>query len=195
MKLPAGQPPDRRPHTYCPGCLRAGTLRRRYLKRGADYFVCGSCGYRGYRTIFIDPKVNWWLDKQREVWHESVGVVVRNDRGRILMFHRRLFPPQVTIPAGHREVALSVGQNAVKELAEETGLTGLHLTPLFEFDSPGDQCIRGADYHHWHAFITQVIGEPGVTINYEGKQPFWATPAEALKLELTPPVRQIMRKL
>jgi 8-oxo-dGTP pyrophosphatase MutT (NUDIX family) len=195
VKLPFELPTHGHPHRYCTHCFAAGTLKRHYLKRSADYFVCSKCGERSFRSIIHDPKVAWWTDEKGELWHESVGIFIVSDDDALLLFKRRLYPAQYSIPAGHTEVALSTEANARKELVEETGLAPSTLKYLAQIDVAQDQCMRGADSHRWHLYEARVTGRPSVTINYEGREPVWVSVAEAKNLDLAPAIRTLINQI
>lgn len=60
------------------------------------------------------------------VWHRSVGLVVLNSRGEILLekraLHKDLFPGAYDIPGGHVKHGSDSDQTALEELREELGL-------------------------------------------------------------------------
>jgi 8-oxo-dGTP pyrophosphatase MutT (NUDIX family) len=194
MKLPF-DPPDRRFRLYCPHCHKNHVLTRHYPKHDPDFWICSNCGKTTQRVIFLDPRTPWWIDDHREIWHESVGVFVLNDAGKVLLFRRRLWPPKVTIPAGHLETAFTAEENAHKELDEETGLKGVRLKHLGDYDISGDSCIRGADYHRWHVYAGRVKGEPEIMLDHEGKESFWVPVDKALTLDLAPAIRYLFERV
>jgi len=55
--------------------------------------------------------------------NKSVGVIVQNDGGDILLLHRARFPFGMAPPAGHIDDHGSPEQAAVTEVFEEVGLT------------------------------------------------------------------------
>lgn len=57
-------------------------------------------------------------------------VVVFN-KGQILVVERREDKSKVGLPGGGRETGESVEQNAIRELAEETGIIATNIVPLY----------------------------------------------------------------
>ncbi len=152
-------------------------------------YECSACHTVSDRRISTDPSLRWWLDQDRNLWHESVGVFLFNRKGSILCFELTKFPFGLTIPAGHREEGETSEETARRELLEETGLHGEKLQSLGEADISGDSCSRGADMHRWHVFAG-ILPSGDIHIDpAEGKNPVWISLAEASHKELTVPVR------
>lgn len=177
---------------YCISCFSSKV--KRILTDGLTYYHCDSCGKELERSLVIDNKIVWWVDtKTREYWHESVGIFVFNRDNQALFFKRKIFPFVFTIPAGHLDVG-EKPKNAVKrELLEETGITVKELKLITQKNIIGDECRRGADIHKWHLYSTTVESATNIKINNEGAQPIWLTLSEALKKELTVPVREFIK--
>lgn len=87
-------------HAYCPMC---GGL----LQPAGRAQVCASCGQTHHR----DPKV-------------GVGVVARDDSGRLLLVQRRIEPGSGlwSLPAGYVDAGENPRAAAARECLEETGL-------------------------------------------------------------------------
>jgi 8-oxo-dGTP pyrophosphatase MutT (NUDIX family) len=94
--------------------------------------------------------------------HTSVGALIFNDQGEILLFQRGTPPWGVAGPAGHRDG--DSHQNAiVKEVREEVGLQVISVEPvaIFDFQKPCRRPSQGKPYHDWSFFLTRVEeGEP-----------------------------------
>ncbi|MFI9646232.1 NUDIX hydrolase [Streptomyces sp. NPDC052040] len=190
--LPPGALRDTTVRHYCLRCHRAAVEWRTAGAR-CDC-VCRACGHTADRALVLDPALRWWTDDEGEYWHETAGVFVRDVRGRLLFFDRTAFPFGLTVPAGHVESGEDPDAAAVRELREETGISGLRLERLASTPVPGDGCRRGADAHLWHVYRTAdaVEADLAVELGPEGTTALWLTPEEARDHPLTPAVRQLL---
>lgn len=174
---------------YCSECLKP-TVDLRTTEAGKEY-VCRSCGAASKRRVELEPSMRWWIAEDRELWHESVGVLAFNPEGKLLIFELTKFPFGATVPAGHRDADEPAEAAALRELREETGLEPKKTEFLGEVDIPGDSCGRGADIHRWSVFISFVDSPEVVLDSSEGMNGRWFSPDEAAEQELTLPVRRI----
>ncbi|HUD11706.1 MAG TPA: hypothetical protein VMS08_04815, partial [Candidatus Saccharimonadia bacterium] len=69
------------------------------------------------------------------------------------------------------------------------------LVHVKDLDVSPDQCMSGADSHHWHLYQARVLGRPEVKINYEGGGAVWADLTKAKKLDLAPAIRTILDRV
>ena len=91
--------------------------------------------------------------------HKSVGVIIKNDAGEILLIERKKFPFGFAPPAGHVDDFASPEACARGEVEEEVGLTVTTLTLLHE-ETKQNPCRReGGDHHHWWVYEAEVTGE------------------------------------
>lgn len=188
MKLPF-TPPLNEYHQYCANCF-AETVQA-VINNARTYYACHHCGQTLERSIVIDPKIRSWIDKTGEYWHESAGVFVRNPEGKFLFFQRTVYPFSLTIPAGHVNSDEQPALAAQRELAEEVGLS-IPVKDIHSISSDnirGDSCRRGADDHHWHAYLTVLPKAVNVHILEEGQDPVWLTPSQVVQKDVTVPVR------
>ena len=59
----------------------------------------------------------------------------------------------------------------------------------------GDSCSMGADAHVWHVFLLKVGNAPPIRVEeVEGNTPIWLALDDALKGQLTSPVRYIIQR-
>jgi ADP-ribose pyrophosphatase YjhB (NUDIX family) len=91
--------------------------------------------------------------------HTSVGILVYNGAGELLMIERGSFPYGMAIPAGHVDAYASYEQAALAEVREEVGLQILNLKLVAE-GRRENPCRRpGGDWHYWKIFSGHASGE------------------------------------
>ena len=194
MKFHSGWQADGRRHEYCTGCHVEAV--ERITEDNETYFDCRACHQRDKRRVVLDPGMKWWVGEDREYWHESSGVFVRNPDGRFLFFRRMIYPVgALTVPSGHVDTGEEPDDAAARELAEETGIHAPGIERVACDDIVGDSCRRGSDAHRWHAFLL-VLASPldlaDVTVSGEGEEPVLLTLAQARTGQLTYPVRYVI---
>lgn len=192
MKLNFNWDNDNKFHQYCIGC-HAEAIKHIKID-GKSQYRCDSCHETYDRSIVIDPEVVWWVDEDKEYWHESSGVFIQDLSGKILLFERTAYPFSMTIPAGHVDTGETPIIAALREVQEEVGIKNLQLETIVEEDIWGDECRRGADVHRWHAYLATVSERPRVKLNDEGVSSRWLTIEEALASEIVLPVRRILER-
>lgn len=178
---------------YCLKCFNE-TVERVY-KDNLTFYKCNSCGSVLERSLVIDDKINWWVDSERNYFHESSGVVVINEKGQILCLLRQIFPFAYSLPAGHVDANEDPRVSAVRELMEEVGLKDAGINFISEFDMPGDSCRRGSDNHKWHLYEAKIQSGRQLIINDEASKYDWLYPSEILKLgNITYPLEYVIKK-
>lgn len=181
---------------YCLSCF-ANRIER-FSRDNDTYYICRSCGAVAERSLVVDNDIVWWVDDDRTYWHESVGVVVVDEKKRILCLFRRIFPFAYAIPAGHLDRGESPEFAARRELQEETGINVLQdqkLEHLVDIDIPNDSCRRGSDHHRWHLFRYKLDHEPNIILSDEAASMRWCTIFELKDLKLlTFPLEVILEK-
>jgi 8-oxo-dGTP pyrophosphatase MutT (NUDIX family) len=144
-------------------CFICGGAEPQPIQTGeGQQFLCPA-GHLSPRAFIFDGKARHTFDGERLI-HETVGALVQRPAGGellTLLFLRRKFPFQYTIPAGHLEEREPVAEMA-RELEEETGLTVNNAVLLWPDDLPllFDPCRRGADWHRWRLFQVSAAGLP-----------------------------------
>jgi ADP-ribose pyrophosphatase YjhB (NUDIX family) len=164
------------------------------VETGKELYACNLCGYKGGRQILVTPDLRYDFTPEGLWRHFSVGGVIERN-GRYLLFNRRKYPFQYTLPAGHWNWQEADPQDAlVREVYEETGLRVITAKLLYQEDVLGDTCRRGSDIHYWHLYRCICEGEPR-TDEDEGDFISWYTPEQIRQLELTTPTRYFLMKL
>lgn len=193
MKIEFSLPNDNKFHQYCSTCHSENI--HRIFEEEKTFYLCDDCHNKSPRLIVIDPQTVWWIDEiTKEYWHESVGVFVINEEGKVLLFERTIYPFAFTIPAGHLDTGEDAETAAKRELQEEAGIEIRNVKLFSEEDVIGDECRRGADNHKWHLYTTKVENIGEIKINDEGVKPVWLTLEEAQQKELVYPVKYFIEK-
>lgn len=178
---------------YCIECF-ADKIQR-VFKKNLTYYRCSLCGKTSERSLAIDNKIVWWVDKNtREYWHESVGIFVFDSGNKALFFERIMYPFAFAIPAGHLDTGENPEMAVKRELREEAGIRINNVKLFSEEDVIGDRCRRGADNHRWHLYTAKFKSIGKIKINEEGSKPAWLSLEDALKKDLVYTVRYFIQK-
>lgn len=176
MKIDFEIPSDGKMHRYCLNCMSQEVGRETI--DGKTVYPCRNCGSSNNRTLYFNTH-KYWVDQDRELWHESSGVFVRNAEGKYLFYQRNEYPYSLTVPSGHVDIGETPEGAAQRELAEETDISG-ELQLVATDDVVGDSCSAGADVHRWHAFsMTLSPSQAKVQIHEEGDRALWLSLQEA----------------
>ncbi|WP_214417321.1 NUDIX hydrolase [Sphaerisporangium fuscum] len=112
--------------------------------------------------------------------NRSVGVLITDPAGRLLMFDRNTFPPGVAGAAGHIDGHGDEFDAARAEVSEELGLTVTSLSPVCS-GWRDNRCRRlpGAEGigHYWHIYRAEVTGTLTPSAR-ETRNVRWLTPAD-----------------
>jgi ADP-ribose pyrophosphatase YjhB (NUDIX family) len=148
-----------------------------------EIFVCHANGHRSARAYFFDGKAKYAFING-ELVHDVVGALIRRNSGetqQTLLFLRRKFPFLYTIPAGHQELDTEPETEISREVSEETGLTIVSSSLLWNEQLVlQDACRRGADIHRWHVFDVTAYGAP--RLSEEGRIIGWYRDEEIREL-------------
>ena len=191
MKVKGQIQRDDNPHSYCPECWRE--CIQPYTVKGREYYRCERCGYNDSRLIMFYPQMRYRILPDDELLHYSVGVVIEWE-GKILLFHRRLFPFRYTIVAGHWDLDDETPETAVaREIVEEAAIEIRLEKPVF-VETLKEPCRRGADFHEWRLYRA-TVDRNTATLSDEADIIGWYAPDEIRKLDLTIPTKHFLRKL
>lgn len=128
--------------------------------------VCPACGSIPAEGLGESSDGKWrcggdcpGLDSQKWCDHRSVGAVITNERGQILLFERGTYPFCVAGPAGHCDG--DTEEDAIRmEVEQETGLLVLRAELLARFWHHS-RCRRryaGSHGHMWTFYRVQSTG-------------------------------------
>ena len=182
---------------YCLHCY--STKVERAFKDGKTYYFCGDCQNTNERSLVIDNSINWWVDNENNYWHESVGVVILNNKNELLAIMRTIYPFAYSLPAGHLEKGEEPLTAAQREVKEEVGINipKESFKLIQEFQLPGDSCRRGGDHHLWHLYSAKTNHSANaVKLNDEASGFRWFNLDEITSSDdITYPLRYIVENL
>ena len=124
----------------------------------------------------------------------TVGALIVNDRGEVLLVRSYKWGEKYTVPGGHIELGERAEDAIVREVKEETGLDSVAEELLIV-----QQAIYAKDYHkHEHyIFMDYVCKAISTEVKLDGRelQSFiWLRPEDALKLDLEEYTRRFVLK-
>ena len=124
----------------------------------------------------------------------TVGAVVYDSQGRILLVRSRRSNDLYVIPGGHVELGERIEDTLRREVREETGLevTDIRLASIQQF-------IYGASFYRRRHFIfmdfTCRAKTEEVRLNWEHDAYVWASYEEAFRLPMDPYAKAPLREL
>lgn len=140
--------------------------------------------------------------------HTSVGTIVENEWGELLLIERAKFPFGLAAPAGHVDSHSGPLEAARQELLEEVGIKVKisDLLPVITNRYIANHCRRQqGDYHVWNVYHVRVknpriqrsLDETNAAgwYNKEQLQVITATSAQASKVPLEPIWRTFFEEL
>lgn len=114
--------------------------------------------------------------------HTSVGAVILDRKGNILMFERGTPPWGIAGPSGHCD-GDTYEQALRKEVSEEVGLqvTSARLIATFQIKKACRRAFATTPYHDWQFFVAEVTGEIHASVR-ETRNVRWYSPEEIEQL-------------
>lgn len=174
---------------FCFNCKKPSP---RQLEGERLRFYCDKCKKTTDRVLIFDPKMKYSFDKEGNYIHYGVGIFLINSEGKILLFLRRKYPFLYTIPAGHLLKGEPPRLAVIRETEEETNLKIKNPVLIFNGFVYGDECMGGADIHHWHLYAERVSAG-SVKLDREGIRWQWTSPGEVDLDMVTYPVKFFLK--
>lgn len=122
-------------------------------------------------------------ERDGKIIHFSVGAIVTNAQGQILLVDRKLPPPGFAGLAGHLDNGETPQQAIAREIQEESGLLVADIELVAEEFVPWNYCAAGVTGHHWYLFTATASGQPIPQLE-EVRSVGWYEPAALLTLPL-----------
>jgi len=124
----------------------------------------------------------------------TVGALIVNDKGEVLMVRSKKWGEKYTVPGGHIELGERAEDAIRREVKEETGLDSEPVELLIV-----QQAIYPKDYHkHEHfIFMDYVCKAKSNDVKLDGRELqeyIWISPGQALKLDLEEYTRNFVEK-
>jgi phosphoglycolate phosphatase len=127
----------------------------------------------------------------------TVGALIRNDEGKVLLCESHKWPGLYTVPGGHVELGETCEGALVREIKEEVGLNIkiLELLSIQQVIFPKEFWVSNSHF----IFFDYLCIAPGiqtVTIDSDEIQStVWADPAEALGLKIDRYLKHFITRL
>lgn len=124
----------------------------------------------------------------------TVGALIVNQNGEVLLVHSKKWGEKYTVPGGHIELGERAEDAIVREVKEETGLDS-EVDELLILQ----QAIYPKDYHkHEHyIFMDYICKARSSEVKLDGRELqsyVWVKPEDALKLDLEEYTRNFVLK-
>ena len=127
--------------------------------------------------------------------HQSVGVIIRNEKGKILMLYRKNYPYGWACPAGHIDQGEGPEQAAHREAEEETGVQLGEIHKLIQEFVDWNECVQGVKGHYWHVYEAKSWSGQVKSEDKEASNISWIDPEELKNLDLEPVWKHWFEKL
>jgi|SRR6056297_974534 len=127
--------------------------------------------------------------------HQSVGIIIKNQKGEILMLDRKNYPYGWACPSGHIDQGEGPERAAQREVEEETGLQTQEIHKLIQEFVDWNECAQGVKGHYWHVYEAKSWIGKVKTEDKEAKTIAWIPPEKLKDLELEPVWKHWFQKL
>ena len=129
--------------------------------------------------------------------HPTVGALIFNPEGKILLVRSHKFHDKYVVPGGHIEVGEKMTDALIREAKEETGLDVYDLEFIFFQEFIQDESFW-KDMHFIFFDFACKTDSTDVVLNDEAQSYVWMTMEEALGLPIDSytgnAIRELMRK-
>lgn len=116
--------------------------------------------------------------------NKSVGAIIKNEKGEILLIDRVKPPFGWAGPAGHIEEDETSEEALIREVKEETGIQVLEYDLLLHEFVQWNECSKGGKGHDWYLFgVKEWEGEVKSNVE-EAKGIKWVGKDQLKKFEL-----------
>ena len=126
--------------------------------------------------------------------HPTVGALIFNPEGKMLLVRTHKFHDKYVVPGGHIEVGEKMTDALIREAKEETGLDVYDLEFIFFQEFIKDESFWKKMHFIFFDFACKTDSSE-VTLNEEAQSYVWVTPAEALDLPIDAYTGYALREL
>lgn len=125
------------------------------------------------------------INSKRYFPEPTVGALVFNPEGKLLLIKSHKWKDKYVIPGGHIELGETIEEALKREVKEETGLaiSDLEFLSLQEFVF--DELFWKKKHFIFLDYSCKTVHSE-VTLNSEGQDYMWIAPDEALKFDIEP---------
>lgn len=123
----------------------------------------------------------------------TVGALIFNSEGKILLMKSHKWRDKYVIPGGHIELGETMGDALKREVKEETGLDIFGIKFLFFQEFIFGKAFWRKRHFIFFNFVCRTKSSK-VTLNSEGQEYIWAVPQEASQLPIEPYTKQTINE-